>query len=107
MHPGDHGEGGSAEAIAVFWIDGVYEPKSRLWRGDKWRLPDSSERLTCMALPAGRVEQSTTEEDGTYRKEEVRNSLIGNGFHLPSAMLFSYGFAMCAERGIHSVAHVG
>ena len=101
LHPGDNGNNVSAAAVEAFWVDGArfpepaYEPRHRLWRGNKWRLPESSERLEMHGLPTGCLEFATSSADDSYSREEARNCLIGNGYHLPSVMLFLVLLLQC------------
>ena len=95
LHPGDNAQSVSAEAVQAFWVggaqfpEGAYEPLSRLWKGDQWRLPDSEERTQMHGLPSGCV-AGAAEEMPWAEQERVRCSLIGDGFHLPSIMLFLF-----------------
>ena len=93
LHPGDRGAGCSKGAIERFWLDGcrfpepAYEPNSCLWKQDVARQPDSSERLSLHGFPEGCLEHAVEPSKPWSEQESVRNSSVGNGFHLPSIML--------------------
>ena len=90
FHPDDRVHSCSAEAAARFYTDnrrfppGAYESHSLLWRRDDWRQPSSAERCALMGIPPAAVMSVHTPP---ARREQQRNSLIGNGFHIPSIMI--------------------
>ena len=86
-HPCDRVSEASSEAVARFHDDarrfppGAYEAHNLLWKKDQWRTLSPEERSQLMGWPAhltdacpGRGEQ----------RRQSRNSLVGNGFHLPT-----------------------
>ena len=93
FHPGDRAQGCSNAAVQRFWEMGcrfpesAHEDSSVLWKGDQCRLPDSQERLSLHGCPAGAVDAIDTSLASWESAEARRNSLIGNGFHLPSIMI--------------------
>ncbi len=62
----------------------AYEEHSLLWRNDKWRVPSPSERAEIMGLPPGLLRPVAGSQD---QRVQAQNSLVGNGFHIPSVML--------------------
>ena len=80
----------SPEAAERFYADsrrfppGSYESHSLLWRRDEWRQPNSAERCATMCIPPAAVMSVNTPP---AKREQQRNSLIGNGFHIPSIMI--------------------
>lgn len=92
VHPSDRVASVSADAAARFYEDnrrfppGAYEDHSVLWNRDRWRQPSSTERCGVMGLPPACVAHFPQGQSPAQR-EQGRNSLIGNGFHLPSVMM--------------------
>ena len=92
FHPSDRVATVSAEAASRFFADnrrfppGAYEDHSLLWNRSHWRQPSSSERCGMMAIPPASVAVFPPGRSESQR-EQVRNSLVGNGFHLPSVMM--------------------
>ena len=88
-HPTDRVHRVSAQAADRFFQDScrfppsAYEEGSLLWRGEEWRVPTPAERCQVMGLPPAAVSQV---EGPQAVRTQVRNSLIGNGFHLPSVL---------------------
>ena len=89
-HPDDRVPSCSPEAAERFYADsrrfppGSYESHSLLWRRDEWRQPNSAERCATMCIPPAAVMSVNTPP---AKREQQRNSLIGNGFHIPSIMI--------------------
>ena len=89
-HPDDRVPSASPEAAARFYEDdrrfppGSYESHSLLWRREEWRQPNSSERCAMMCIPPAAVMSVHTPP---AKREQQRNSLVGNGFHIPSIMI--------------------
>ena len=66
----------------------AYEEHSLAWRGAEWRTLSPQERAMIHGFPA-RVVQGVPDEGRTYNEiRAIQNTLIGNGFHIPSLMLF-------------------
>lgn len=88
-HPADHVAGLSAAAVARFEADSrrfpapAYEEASLLWRNSSWRVPSPDERAMMMGIPPSAVAAVPVPEP---KRSQVRNSLLGNGFHLPCVM---------------------
>ena len=88
-HPCDHLDGASASAIERFHADSrsfpapAYEESSLLWRNSDWRVPSPEERSMMMAIP---ISATAAVGGPEPRRTQVHNSLLGNGFHLPSIM---------------------
>ena len=88
-HPADRTGQSSAQAVARFFHDqcrfppSAYEEHSLVWRGQTWRTPTPSERCQAMGLPPSAV---SAVEGPQPRRHQAQNSLIGNGFHLPSIL---------------------
>ena len=61
----------------------AHEESSLLWRKSEWRVPSPEERSLVMGPPIS----ATAAVQGPEPKcTQVRNSLLRNGFHLPSVM---------------------
>lgn len=92
FHPSDRVASVSAGAAARFFEDhrrfppGAYEEHSLLWNRERWRQPSSTERCGVMGLPPACVAH-LPQGYSPAQREQTRNSLIGNGFHLPSVMI--------------------
>ena len=88
-HPGDRLHQVSAEAANRFEIDhrrfppGAYEEHSLVWRQDEWRTPSPDERSQVMGIPPAATEAVQGSE---VHRTMTRNSMLGNGFHLPSIL---------------------
>lgn len=88
-HPSDRVRSVSAEAASRFFADSrrfppsAYEEGSLLWRGPEWRAPYPDERAQMMGWPAQLVEAGNGR---TRRSSAVKNSFIGNGFHIPTIL---------------------
>ena len=63
---------------------GSYEEGSLVWRDEHWRQPSVLERCQLMGIPPSVLDSVSGPPE---RRRQVQNSLIGNGFHLPSIML--------------------
>ena len=91
-HPTDRIPQASAEAIERFYQDNrrftptSYEAHSLVWKGDQWRQLTPEERATLHCVPPA-VVQAVPKSPAAQRVAK-QNSLIGNGFHLPSVMVF-------------------
>ena len=48
-------------------------------------------------MPSGCLDHAADQHEGAYAVEEIRNSLMGNGFHLPSAMFFFVLLSQCVQ----------
>ena len=89
-HPEDRIHQSSPEAVARFREDArrfppsAYEEQSLLWRQDEWRQPFPSERAQMMGVPPSAVAAVSATMP---KKRQLQNSLIGNGFHLPSILI--------------------
>ena len=94
-HPDDSAQGCSREAHQRFETAGrpfptkAFEEQSLMWKGNRWRVPDTTERAKLMGLPedllrppAGRAPTSAD------AAEVVAQCAVGNSFHVPSFMLF-------------------
>ena len=95
-HPRDQGieRRVSAGALARWESDlrrfppAVYEAENLAWRDNEWRTLSPKEGATLHGLPA-RILDAVPTEGRTYAETRaVQNSLLGNGFHIPSLMLF-------------------
>lgn len=90
FHPDDRIRQSSPEAVARFYADArrfppsAYEEGSLLWKSDQWRQPSADERSQIMGIPPA-VTRSVPGSQSV--RTQVRNSLLGNGFHLPSIMI--------------------
>ena len=88
-HPSDRVRSVSAEAASRFFADSrgfppsAYEEGSLLWRGPEWRAPYPDERAQMMGWPAQLVEAGNGR---TRRSSAMKNSFIGNGFHIPTIL---------------------
>ena len=88
--PEDRIHKSSPEAVARFRDDSrrfppsAYEEQSVLWRKDAWRQPTPSERAQMMGVPPSAVASVPAPMP---KKRQLQNSLLGNGFHLPSVLV--------------------
>ena len=88
-HPSDRVRSVSAEAASRFSADSrrfppsAYEEGSLLWRGPEWKAPYPDERAQMMGWPAQLVEAGNGR---TRRSSAMKNSFIGNGFHIPTIL---------------------
>ena len=95
LHPEDRLEDASAEARKRFFEDkkrfppAAYEAHNLTWKGEEWRQLLPSERCRIMGMPRGYVDPAG-EEGQWYKTRAVRNSLVGNSYHVPSVMMFMY-----------------
>ena len=89
-HPTDRVGSASPGAASRFEQDqrrfppGSYEEGSLVWRDEHWRQPSVLERCQLMGIPPSVLDSVPGPPE---RRRQVQNSLIGNGFHLPSIML--------------------
>ena len=89
FHPPDRVPQVSPAAAQRFFEDGrrfpasAYEEHSLLWRSSSWRVPSPAERSMMLGVPASAT--AAVDLEGP-RRTQVRNSLLGNGFHIPSIM---------------------
>ena len=67
----------------------AYEAENLVWRGRMAHAHRQRRELHCMASPGGEAHADEQERTRT-RCEAMANSAIGNGFHLPSMMLFMF-----------------
>ena len=88
-HPTDRIKQASPAAAARFDTDnrrfppGAYEEHCLLWRQDQWRQPSPDERAQLLGVPPAAISGVEAPSD---EKRKVQNSLLGNGFHLPSLL---------------------
>ena len=67
---------------------GAYEANHLAWRDNSWRTPSPRERASIHGFPTRVVDAVPTKGRSRDQVVAIQNSLIGNGFHLPSVMLF-------------------
>lgn len=90
FHPSDRTRLSSPAAVARFYNDdrrfppAAYEEGSLLWRDSAWRQPEPSERCQMMGWPSQFTSKGAS--SGGARPAAVQNSLIGNGFHIPTML---------------------
>ena len=94
-HPDDSAQGCSRQAHQRFnasdrpFPTKAFEDQSLMWRGDKWRLPDTAERAKMMGLPEDLLRTPTERTAANAGSAETAaQCAIGNAFHVPSFMLF-------------------
>lgn len=75
FHPPDRVNQASPEAAARFFEDSC--------RFNQWRTPTPGERCQLMGLPPAAV---SAVGGPSARRRQTQNSLIGNGFHIPSVL---------------------
>ena len=86
-HPADRVREASAEAVERFYEDSrrfppsAYEAGNLLWKKEQWRTVSPEERSQLMGWPAHVTDACP---GGGQRRRQARNSLVGNGFHLPT-----------------------
>ena len=89
FHPTDRLAQVTPAAAARFHQDNrrfppaAYEENSLLWSGDNWRQPSPDERSQLMGVPVAATHAVQGSQD---QRTKLRNSLLGNGFHIPSVM---------------------
>ncbi len=92
-HPTDRVAQSSPEAAERFFQDkrrfapSSYEENSLLWKQEVWRQPLPEERCQMMGLPFACV--AAVQGDQATRRAK-QNSLVGNGFHIPTIMALLY-----------------
>ena len=90
-HPTDRLKQTSAQAATRFLSDHrrfppqSYEEESLVWRREDWRQPSPAERAQIHGLPSCILEH--IRHDNEQQQTALRNSAVGNGFHIPSIML--------------------
>ena len=90
LRPTDNMHNVPAQACQRFLEDsrrfppGAYVESSLLWKGEQWRTPSPSERAQMLGAPPSATAAVTGSQDDRVR---LRNSLLGNGFHVPSIMV--------------------
>ncbi len=99
-HPSDRIGSASVEAGLRFWEDEcrfsppAYEEHSLAWKGDKWRQYLPEERAQMHGIPADliavKVATSRPAEEEALRVRAKKNSLVGNGFHVPCVAAFLF-----------------
>ena len=111
MAPYDRMHTASAAAQQRFIEDGrrfppnSYEDTSLLWRGSTWRQPAPAERAMLMGLPTVVLAEILPGADQATRTAKL-NSVIGNGFHLPSLMLALVVLFQLSDQAMgHHVPH--
>ena len=65
----------------------AYEPHSLLWRGQEWRTYLPEERAVLHGLPPSVTDPVKDLVKGHSSQLAKRNSILGNGLHLPSFLL--------------------
>ena len=102
FHPTDNMRDVPAQACQRFFDDarrfppGAYVETSLLWKGERWRTPSPAERAQMLGSPPSATAAVTGSQDERVR---LRNSLLGNGFHIPSILvLFSLLSVMCDAK---------
>ncbi|CAE7257437.1 unnamed protein product [Symbiodinium microadriaticum] len=103
FHPDDSTQGVPAQAVRRFRQDSqrfppaAYNETSLVWRGDEWRQLSPSERSQMLGVPPSATAAVTGNQDERCR---VRNSLLGNGFHLPSILVLISVLAQLCDAKI-------
>ena len=114
-HPPDHGPRQDPVVMQRFREHGQwfplfnYEETALLWKKDQWRVPNSSERAQIMGIPPAALKWVPRAPQSETQAEQVRCSLIGNSFHVPSCMLaLIMLFQLCPQvSAIPPAAYVG
>eukprot|EP00439_Symbiodinium_sp_Y106_P015209 s167_g2.t1 len=89
FHPCDNMKGATPAAIDRFRADSrrfpaqAYEEGSLVWRQNEWRVPSTGELSMMLGIP---LSATAAVPDPEPRRTQVRNSLLGSGFHLPCIM---------------------
>ena len=102
FHPEDRVDEASPEAVARFYADNrrfppaAYEEQSLLWKGKHWRTPYPQERAAMMGFPPSVTDSCRRGKKGA-QAIQAQNSMLGNGFHLPSIMVFLFVLIQCAD----------
>ena len=103
FHPDDGTRGVPAQAVRRFRQDSqrfppaAYKETSLVWRGEEWRQLSPSERSQMLGVPPSATAAVTGDQDERCR---ARNSLLGNGFHLPSILVLLSVLAQLCDAKI-------
>ena len=103
FHPDDGTRGVPAQAVQRFRQDSqrfppaAYRESSLVWRGDEWRQLSPSERSQMLGVPPAATATVAGDQDERCR---ARNSLLGNGFHLPSILVLLSVLAQLCDAKI-------
>ena len=114
-HPPDHGPRQDPVVMQRFREHGQwfplfnYEENALLRKKDQWKVPNSSERAQIMGIPPAALKWAPRTPRSETQAEQVRCSLIGNSFHVPSCMLaLIMLFQLCPQASaIPPAAYVG
>ena len=88
-HPMDGVQQASPQAVERWSSDSrrfppsAYEEHSLVWRGQTWRTPAPSERSQMLGVPPS---ATAAVPCVAAQRTQRRNSLLGNGFHIPSLL---------------------
>ena len=91
-HPADRLHKAPFQAQLRFSFDkrrfppSAYGDESLLWKGSVWRHPTPNEKAVIMGIPSSAL-QSLHPDKPPEERRAALNSVIGNGFHIPSVML--------------------
>jgi len=102
-HPEDRCKDASSEAVEKFFQDGKrftplsYEEESLLWHASgAWRQPTAYDRAQFHLIPEAVLDALPRSLNSDAKKREaIKCSLIGNGFHVPSVVVIL--FAILAD----------
>ena len=89
FHPEDRVPEVSPAAAQRFYEDhrrfppASYEEQSLLWKGTDWRQLEPEERTQLMGWP---IHFTAPRSHDAQRSPSVQNSVIGNGFHIPTIL---------------------
>ena len=89
FHPEDRVSEVSPAAAQRFYEDhrrfppASYEEQSLLWKGTEWRQLEPEERTQMMGWP---IHFTAPRHSDSQRSPSVQNSVIGNGFHIPTIL---------------------
>ena len=93
-HPPDRLPQASPQAADRFNQDSkrfppaAYEEHSLVWNKEAWRQLTPAERAQLHGLPVSLIEHLQGSDNSSLQhKVALRNSAVGNGFHMPSLML--------------------
>ena len=105
-HPMDGVQQASPQAVERWSSDSrrfppsAYEEHSLVWRGQTWRTPAPSERSQMLGVPPSATAAFPCV---AAQRTQRRNSLLGNGFHIPSLLCLLSLLPSLCDAKCHSL----
>ena len=66
----------------------AYEEHNLAWKAEEWRTLNPNERAAIHCLPSRMLDTLPAGQCSSAQHRAKKNSLIGNGIHLPSLLIF-------------------